>query len=229
MSLLYIVRLFLPSCTGVVFQCSRCSKAPTQPEEKSDPSVPVQTNDPKDNTTNDPKDDTTNNNPLNPLNQQKSPIIKVINAYNLDQLQARYQQPTYTNCILYLRGDCPHGRHGLDEVDGDICTKLHPKKCFPWIKAGNNETHGCTKGRDCPYFHPQLCRNSVRYRRCTNPNCTYTHLRFTRRYNRQHHVNNPKEDHPQHRQSHMPNPPSAPNHNPHTLQPREHIPPPWLG
>lgn len=81
--------------------------------------------------------------------QQKTPILKVINAYNLDQLQARYQQPNYTNCVSYLKGECPHGRRGLDEVEGEICSNLHPKKCFPWVRAGNNEQHGCTKGRDC--------------------------------------------------------------------------------
>ena len=87
-------------------------------------------------------------------NQQKTPLLKVINAYNLDQLQARYQQPNYTNCVPYLKGECPHGRRGLDEVEGEICSNLHPKKCFPWVRAGNNEQHGCTKGRDCEFYHP---------------------------------------------------------------------------
>ena len=125
---------------------------------------------------------------------QCTPIIKVINAYNLDLLQARYPKPSYTICENYKKGNSPHGRLGLDEVDEEQCRNLHPKKCFRWIKAGNHKDHGCTKGRDCEFYHPVLCKNSVRYRRCMNQTCTFTHLRFTKRHNRGKEINLSEED-----------------------------------
>ena len=204
---------------SLVFNCYQCTK-------KTDADLPAATVEPTAETSEETVQPNKPNIEIattNSDNQQKTPILKVINAYNLDQLQARYQQPNYTNCVPYLKGECPHGRRGLDEVEGEICSNLHPKKCFPWVRAGNNEQHGCTKGRDCEFYHPRLCNNSVRYRRCTNPHCTFVHLRFTKRYN-----NRRQEENYQHRQPHMSNPSSAPNQNQHTPQPREYIPPPWI-
>ena len=116
-----------------------------------------------------------------PSDKLVTPAIKVVNAYNLDILHARYPKPTYKVCIPYMRGNCPHGKLGFNEVDGEQCRNLHPKKCFRWMSGGHHEVHGCTKGPDCEYNHPVLCKNSVRYRKCFNTNCTFTHLRFTKR------------------------------------------------
>lgn len=40
---------------------------------------------------------------------------------------------------------------------------------------------GCTKGDDCKFLHPKLCRNSVLKRYCPNKDCTFHHLKHTRR------------------------------------------------
>jgi len=156
-------------------------------------------------------------------NQQKPIEIKVTQSFNLETLQARYPQPSYPVCEEYKRNNCPHGRDGKTEVDGDICKKLHPKKCFAWCKAGKDERHGCNKGSDCTYYHPVLCRNSVRYRKCTNAECTFTHLRFTKRYN-------PREQ-PQSRSAQrsdsISNQRYTQNHHNRTT-PDERAPPPWL-
>jgi hypothetical protein len=41
---------------------------------------------------------------------------------------------------------------------------------------------GCAKGNDCRYFHPKLCRSSVLKRECFNSDCTFVHLKHTRRF-----------------------------------------------
>ena len=111
-------------------------------------------------------------------------MTKTVNAFNLSLLQARYPKPSYPICEKYKKYNCPHGQHGLTEVDEEQCRYLHPKRCFKYTKAGNHSVHGCTKGNECEFYHPILCKYSVRYRRCLNPECTYTHLRFTKRNNR---------------------------------------------
>ena len=161
------------SFPGVVFQCSRCFKKPAQfITTKAAPETATE----------------------NPQIQQsesveieKEPIktftLKVINAFNLDLLQSLYPKSSpYPICEGYKRFNCPHGKDGKTEIQGEPCKHLHPKKCFAWCKAGSDRRYGCTKDKDCPYFHPVICRNSIRYKRCLNPDCTYAHLKFTKRY-----------------------------------------------
>ena len=125
-----------------------------------------------------------------PINE---PIkIKVINSFNLDLLQSRYPKPFYPVCEDYKRSNCRHGRDGQTEVNGEQCQNLHPKKSFRWCKSGKNEKRGCTDGEDCPYYHPVICRNSIRYRKCLKPECSYAHLQNTERYSRR---NTQYEDH----------------------------------
>ena len=47
---------------------------------------------------------------------------------------------------------------------------------------GNNKKLGCTKGTECNFFHPVLCRNSLVNRRCVKDECTFTHLKGTKRH-----------------------------------------------
>ena len=160
------------SFPGVVFQCSRCFKKPTQfattkaaPETENAKKQHVE---PVEIETEEPR---------------KTFTLKVINAFNLDLLQALYPKSSpYPICEGYKRFNCPHGKDGKTEIQGEPCKHLHPKKCFAWCKAGSDRRYGCTKDKDCPYFHPVICRNSIRYKRCLNPDCTYAHLKFTKRY-----------------------------------------------
>ena len=84
-------------------------------------------------------------------------------------------------CEAYKRRECPHGLTGKREVEGKPCPNQHPPRCFRWCKHGDNKRVGCTKGDECRYFHPKLCRSSVLKRFCPNQNCTYHHLKHTRR------------------------------------------------
>ena len=85
-------------------------------------------------------------------------------------------------CQLYLKNACPHGTSGKKEVDGHECSNFHPKRCYRFVKEGPRSKFGCQKGKKCDFFHPILCRYSVRNRRCTNKECTFVHLRGTKRW-----------------------------------------------
>lgn len=84
-------------------------------------------------------------------------------------------------CERYRVGKCPHGLRGNKLIGGQKCSKKHPKKCFKHIKFGSKSKKGCKKGEKCNYFHPVLCKFSVRDGQCTNRECTYPHLVGTKR------------------------------------------------
>ena len=84
-------------------------------------------------------------------------------------------------CEKYKKHQCPHGVSGKKEVEGRTCPHLHPRLCRVYLKNGTNIRGGCKKGNACKFFHPKLCRSSVRAKTCTNLDCTFTHLKGTRR------------------------------------------------
>lgn len=84
-------------------------------------------------------------------------------------------------CEKYKTGKCLHGLRGNKEVNGETCQDEHPKRCFKYCRSGNKGRFGCKKGEDCSYFHPALCKFSVTKRLCTNENCTFVHVKGTKR------------------------------------------------
>ena len=110
------------------------------------------------------------------------------------QVNPRDELIDQTICPKYRRGICPHGISGLTKVENKICEFYHPKRCMKLCIYGpHDEENGCNKGRDCELFHPIICRYSLKYKRCINRSCRFTHLRGTRRYRSRHeetpHVN----------------------------------------
>ena len=87
-----------------------------------------------------------------------------------------------TVCPLYKKNKCPHGLTGKKTIEGVTCQHLHPRKCIRFCKFGNHKKLGCTKGAECKFFHPVLCRNSLVNRRCVKEECTFTHLKGTKRH-----------------------------------------------
>ena len=84
-------------------------------------------------------------------------------------------------CEAYKKRECPHGLTGKRLISGKPCPHKHPPRCFRWCKHGDNKRLGCSKGSACTYFHPKLCKNSVLKRYCGNRECTFLHLKHTRR------------------------------------------------
>jgi hypothetical protein len=82
-------------------------------------------------------------------------------------------------CKHYKRGRCRHGVTGKTMVNGSACKFLHPKKCLKYCRYGNDEHKGCQGS--CAFFHPFLCRNSIRFKKCYDRECTFTHLAGTER------------------------------------------------
>jgi len=84
-------------------------------------------------------------------------------------------------CFLFTRNQCPHGPSGKEKKNGKVCPDRHPRKCIKFCRYGNKKGRGCQLGRSCPYFHPVLCHYSSQYGGCTKRECTFTHLRHTKR------------------------------------------------
>ena len=83
-------------------------------------------------------------------------------------------------CELYKMRACPHGRSGKGLVDGNACKKSHPKRCFKFCDFGARHQKGCKKGKKCEYWHPRICKYSLKNTRCENKQCTFQHLVFNR-------------------------------------------------
>jgi hypothetical protein len=88
-------------------------------------------------------------------------------------------------CKLYLQMKCPHGLTGKREIDGARCKHNHPPRCHKYCGHGPKHRLGCNKGKSCKYYHPVICKFSMRDRRCFNLDCSYTHLKGTERYDMQ--------------------------------------------
>ena len=47
------------------------------------------------------------------------------------------------------------------------------------MRNGNKGPYGCKRGRDCAYFHPHMCRESLNSKTCSRSYCKYYHVRGT--------------------------------------------------
>ena len=83
-------------------------------------------------------------------------------------------------CELYKRRSCPHGKSGTTLVNGKQCKQEHPKRCFKFCDFGARLKKGCNKGKRCQYWHPRLCKHSMKNKECEDEQCTFQHLIFHR-------------------------------------------------
>jgi hypothetical protein len=83
-------------------------------------------------------------------------------------------------CPLYKKRMCPHGSDGQTTVEGNTCQYAHPRRCVKFCRFGKKKG-GCNKGPECKQYHPVLCKFSLRTGKCFNSECTYTHLKGTKR------------------------------------------------
>lgn len=94
--------------------------------------------------------------------------------------KSKISETTTPICFYYKSGRCRHGKSGKTLVNGKKCNFLHPPKCIRFCKFGQDKIKGCDGS--CKFFHPILCRNSTKYKKCLNENCTFAHLQGTERY-----------------------------------------------
>jgi hypothetical protein len=98
-------------------------------------------------------------------------------------------------CEAYTKMKCPHGLTGKRLIDGKRCPKDHVPRCRRYCGFGENTREGCKFGEKCRFYHPKLCRNSVSKRSCQNPDCTFVHLKFTKRPNTKSQQQDPRDIH----------------------------------
>ena len=85
-------------------------------------------------------------------------------------------------CPFFKKGKCWHGKSGKKLINGRECQFQHPPKCIKYCRFGWDKTQGCDGS--CGLLHPTLCKNSLRYRECFDPDCTLAHLSGTERFDR---------------------------------------------
>ena len=98
-----------------------------------------------------------------------------------DKTEATKTNKSSKICKNYIQRKCPHGLTGKRLINDQQCPDQHPRRCRFYSRFGNDKDRGCRKGKDCTFFHPKLCRDSVALRRCLNKECTYHHLKGTAR------------------------------------------------
>ena len=78
-------------------------------------------------------------------------------------------------CYHYKKGKCRHGKLGNKIVNGRKCQFRHPLKCLKFCRFGWDKRQGGCDG-SCGFFHPSLCRASINFSQCSDPDCTLQHL-----------------------------------------------------
>ena len=73
-------------------------------------------------------------------------------------------------CVhLTMYNNCKHG------IVGKTCSYTHPKTCSKWKNFGSGKG-GCSKGKDCKFFHQRLCNSVKNGTQCNRGvACKYVH------------------------------------------------------
>ena len=98
---------------------------------------------------------------------------------NSEQLSHAGSPTVTVICKKYRKGNCPHGLRGKKLINGNVCRYQHPRSCNKFCAFGSRGPRGCKDGASCQYFHPMLCRSSLKNRECTNEKCSFVHLKGT--------------------------------------------------
>ena len=62
---------------------------------------------------------------------------------------------------------------------GSNCPFNHPEPCKQLISFGTKQPSGCNKGRNCKDFHPKICPSSITKKECFDHGCHLTHIKGT--------------------------------------------------
>ena len=144
---------------------------------------------PRDTSSNEDKEDTTEN--LETIKEddekEEMPMVKGTRESPRRGIDEKKEKNTRKApkkkviCEMYVRRTCPHGRSGSKLIDGIPCQGNHPKRCYKFCDFGYRNERGCKKGKRCHYWHPKLCKFSLKGKMCEIDGCTYQHLRSLRK------------------------------------------------
>ena len=150
-----------PVKTGItlIYTCSLCSNA-TKPEEEIQASQLTSTQ----------------------LHQQSVPIVNHDDPVNIDadddddddeSSEHKHYEITENTCKFFLKTRCKTGLRGRN------CKYDHLPVCNKLMRNGVKGPYGCKKGKDCQYYHPHMCRESLNSKTCSRPYCKYYHVNGT--------------------------------------------------
>lgn len=117
--------------------------------------------------------------------ERESPRRGRNNSSSQDQPKTGHDH-TVDICRDYVFRKCPHGLTGKRLIDGRKCQLKHPPRCHRYCRFGEDKRLGCRRGKECKYYHPKLCRQSEISRSCMNRDCSFVHLKGTKRPPKQH-------------------------------------------
>ena len=123
----------------------------------------------------------------NPTNKNPPTVTVSVNTKSVPTIdkpdvENEYLVGNLQLCYFYKKGKCLHGKSGKKIINGRECQYAHPPKCLKYCRFGRDRVNGCQG--NCNLFHPTLCRNSVKFRKCFSPECTFAHLNGTERHDK---------------------------------------------
>lgn len=80
---------------------------------------------------------------------------------------------TDKTCKYFLKTRCRHG------IRGTKCKYDHLPVCNKLMRNGLKGPYGCKRGKDCQFYHPHMCRESLQSKTCSRTYCKYNHVRGT--------------------------------------------------
>ena len=93
-----------------------------------------------------------------------------------EQLPEGRKENEKSQCHFYKQNICKFG------ISGKGCKFAHQKPCNKLLSHGLDKKRGCSEDKLCKHFHPKMCKYSLRSRLCTNLECTFFHVKGTKRY-----------------------------------------------
>ena len=88
--------------------------------------------------------------------------------YGRKEKSQKEENPKEEICRFYANGKCKY------KTD---CRFKHPKICPKFRQHGDCEVKGCNG--ECDFFHPNVCRNSLKDKTCSYAECKFFHLKGT--------------------------------------------------
>ena len=93
-------------------------------------------------------------------------------------------------CPRFLNWNCPHGISGKKQIGGRCCPLKHLRVCNQFRVSGSTGRKGCKKGKNCAFFHPEICRAVSDSGSCTKKDCDNFHPRSSRKKENNNPTNN---------------------------------------
>ena len=80
---------------------------------------------------------------------------------------------TKDTCKFFLKTRCKNG------ISDKNCKYKHLPVCNRLMRNGIKGPFGCQRGKDCEFYHPHMCRESLKFKTCSRDQCKYYHVRGT--------------------------------------------------